>query len=380
MSTPKRLPILLWGDLREGESPVLRRALAGFRAHECMYAWVYLTEHLANLRLLEQLPDLPPEARRSLLTGLDGGIWKQLDRNRLDPHFQLSKAAFESIAYMACLAAQSGDQKPLFAELGSTFFTSRTRFEIVSRIASELCADWPRMSPRWLGIDNSNFMHDTVRALHGESDLIDDYREMKKPEGFASFLSRFVASYAFNSGGDFASWLAERFQVVLVEDAYSTVERDVAVQNHGQPQIFFSVPATFCKLREAGFQIYVLDSYPDWPAGTAPCHVVKYLALRDLEPKQAFENLNRLGYAPPPPTDPVVLLEQLNAGVSARQWHEVRAAKAISPVWGRSSNARLGLLQRARTFLRNHAWLKYRLQGSMAADEIHRAVSEEINR
>ena len=33
-----RLPILLWGDIVEGETPVLRRALAGDPAHECMYA------------------------------------------------------------------------------------------------------------------------------------------------------------------------------------------------------------------------------------------------------------------------------------------------------------------------------------------------------
>ncbi|MEM9683849.1 MAG: hypothetical protein AAF942_11340, partial [Pseudomonadota bacterium] len=55
--TPQpRLPFMVWGDLRSGGGPVLRRKLVGWRAHECMYAWVYLTDYLA-VRKIEEIWD-----------------------------------------------------------------------------------------------------------------------------------------------------------------------------------------------------------------------------------------------------------------------------------------------------------------------------------
>ena len=51
----QRLPVLLWGDIVKDGAPVLRRALAGTDAHDCMYAWVYLTDFLANRRLAKAL-------------------------------------------------------------------------------------------------------------------------------------------------------------------------------------------------------------------------------------------------------------------------------------------------------------------------------------
>jgi hypothetical protein len=378
--------MLLWGDLVEGGRPVLRRALAGFRAHECMYAWVYLTEYLAHKRLLEALDGMQPGERRELLGGLDGPLWQRLDRSRLDPHFQLSRPAFEAVAYMACLAASRNEAHPVFVELGSTFFTARTKFQIIDRLASERFPDWPRMRPQWIGIDNSPFMHDTTRALHPDPDirLFDDYNAVSRPAGFAVFLSRFVASYAFRGATELADYLADRFQAAVVEDAYSTTPRDEPVFNHGQPEVFFSIPALFGRLQDAGFDLHVLAAYPDYPAGSAPCHVIRYvLARKGAMSERLGVWLAGLGLAAPGrAASPASLLGELNARVTTEQWRRVRKAKEESPVWGPTPPAATEpRLARARRFVRSlladRRWRRYRLAGPMATREIERAVSEE---
>lgn len=375
MPNHKRMPVLLWGDLREGASPVLRRALAGYRAHECMYAWVYLTEHLAHRRLLALLPELDQAARRALFTSLDGQFWKDHDRKVVDPHFQISRDAFEQVAYLACLAA--GQTEPAFIELGSTFFTARTKFETVNAVARELFADWPRFEPRWVGIDNSPFMHDTAQLLHGQAmRLVDDYRKADR-EG-AIFISRFVSSYVFQSGREFADYLSP-FRAALIEDAYSTTSADVPVENHGQPEVFFSVPEAMGQLERAGFEIYLLDHYPDFPAGAAPCHVIRYLAAKPgVYGLGVAGRLSALGFNAAQRVAGLSLLDRLNSSVSASQWDEVERAKQASPVWGRAqprASARTRLARWLRSFGK---WGDYRLRSPLAAQEIQRALGEEM--
>lgn len=390
MGSPRRFPFLMWGDLVEGRRPVLRRALAGFRAHECMYAWVYLTEYLAHRRLLDLLPGIAADLRRDLLQRMDGDLWTQLNRSEVDPHFQLSKSMFESVACMVCLAAQSGEVAPEFVELGSTFFTSRTRFEIIDGIARERFANWPRLQPSWLGIDNSRFMHDTTRALHGDGgiSLVEDYKAVAKPERFAIFLSRFVASYAFPRGSEFAAYLAERFQAALVEDAYSTTGEELRVYNHGQSETFFSVPEVFARLEQSGFEIYVLDTYPDHPADAAPCHIIRYLAARKgLVTKEFRERMAGLGFnVPEIPVAAGALLQKLNESVSPARWRAVKKAKLESPVWGRTpesggSAAWNSFVRGAKDLVKHYfvhsKWRRYRFGGPLAVREIHRAASEE---
>lgn len=386
----KRFPILLWGDLVEGGQPVLRRALAGFRAHECMYAWVYLTDYLAHGRLLDLFLKMGQEDRRNLLKELDGDLWTRVDRSLVDPHYQLSKSAYEPVAFMACLAAQFGEMSPTIVELGSTFFASKSKFEIVDHIARECFVDWPQLQPNWVGIDNSRFMHDTTRALHGDGvvEMVDDYRAIAKSDRFAIFLSRFVTSYVFSSALEFADYLAERFQIALVEDAYSTTDQDVSVFNHGQAEVFFSVSTAMGRLERADFEIYVLDSYPEFPAGSAPCHVIRYLAVkRGLVTERTKERLVALGldYVGKP-VSAMTLLEQLNTAVTSRQWRAVKQAKRESPVWGRtpevSDSGPWNSLTRAgkeliRRYFKRPGWRQYRLGGPMAVREIDRALSAE---
>lgn len=379
MRRAERLPILLWGDLVKGARPVLRRALAGDRAHECMYAWVYLTEYLAHRRLLA----LPPEHKGRLLADLDGELWKRVERSRVDPHFQLSRSGFELTAWLAALAAGAGESRPVLVEFGSTFFTAKTKLEILGEIHGG-----PALQPEWIGIDNSRFMHDTSRALHGDAfRLVDDYRSVQKPGRFAVFLSRFVASYVLPDGLALADYLAERFQAAVLEDAYSTTAKDVRVFNHGQAETFFSIPETFGRLEQNGFELRLLENYPDFPAGSAPCHVIRIVAARKgVFNDRAREHLAVLGFPAGEPVSAASLLDRLNARVTPGRWRAVERAKRESPVWGRTPDeaarpswrARLGALRQAlRQGLARSGWKRYRLAGPAAEREIDRVLDEE---
>lgn len=365
---------------------MLRRSLAGFRAHECMYAWVYLTDLLAHGRLRDLLETLPAESRRDLLRELDGPLWSRVDRSQVDPHHQLSRGAYEAVSLLSVLAAEAGEARPVLVELGSTFFASRTKLAIVDRIARERFADWPKLEPEWVGIDNSRFMHDATRALHHDAAIriVEDYAEVTRADRFSGFLSRFVASYAFPRGEAFARYLTERFPVAVVEDAYSTTGEDVAVHNHGQPEVFFSIPQTFGALEAAGFEIRVLEAYPDFPAGAAPCHVVRYLALRrGILTQRARERLGELALdLPAAPASAATLLSELNARVPESRWRSVEAAKQRSPVWGPTQGEPASPLRQAARdlfdrYVRFPSWRRYRMGGTLAVQEIARALRDE---
>ena len=385
-----RFPILLWGDLVKGGRPVLRRALAGFRAHECMYAWVYLTDYLAHKRLLDLVSAMNPQDCGELLKGLDGSLWTRFDRSLVDPHYQLSAAAYEPVAILTCLAADFDDRAPTFTELGSTFFASKTKFEIIDQLAAKCFSDWPQLKPKWIGIDNSRFMHDTTRTLHGQGavELLDDYRALPRLDGLAIFLSRFVTSYVFSSASEFADFIAERFQIALIEDAYSTTEDDAAVFNHGQAEIFFSIPMAIGRLEQVDFDIYLLDTYPEFPAGSAPCHVIRYIAIKKgLLRARAKERLASLGIdSMNQPTAVKLLLQQLNSRIPRERWRAIKKAKRESPVWGRTpeeSNAGTwnSYAQKVKEAIKRYwarsDWHDYRLEGPMAIREIDRAIRDE---
>ena len=389
-----RLPVLLWGDIVKGKPPVLRRALAGERAHECMYAWVYLTEYLTIERLRTLLPTLSPDERRGFFPSLNGSIWNKADRKRLDPYYQVSQSSFDSVVYMTMLAKMAGALEPQVAELGSTFFASKLRFDIVDQIAREVFADQAPMTPQWVGIDNSPFMHDTTRLLHGDDavTLVTDTKDVPPASQFSGLISRFVASYVFPTGKDFVDF-ANRFRAVIIEDAYSTTGSDVSVYNHGQPETFYSLTDVFQGYAGNGFEIHVLSSYPDHPGGSAPCHIVKYLAIK--KPLTAAELnglLEKLGFPTlGPAVDPATALAAMNAKVTEAHWAKVKRAKFESPVWGptpEGEEAPAPAPAEPRDTFFNRLfpsptppkgdWEDYQLGGPQAEREIARAVAEEI--
>ena len=141
----------------------------------------------------------------------------------------------------------------------------------------------------------------------------------------------------FTSAAEHVDFIASNFDAAVIEDPYATIDADISVENHGQPETFLSLPRVFSGLVKAGYRLHVLDSYPDLPvAGSARCHVTKYVAVR----KQAVDLalmagvLDRLGYNLPASADPSTVLATLNAAISEAYWAKVQAMKEISPCVG----------------------------------------------
>lgn len=393
----ERFPMLLWGDLVKGSKPVLRRALAGDEAHECMYAWVYLTDYLAVCRVRDLLPDLNDDQRRRFFPILDGEIWNEIDRARVDPRFQISSSAFEMVALAAALAATGHDKSPSLVELGSTFFASKTKYEIVDAVAGACVPNWPGMSVDWIGIDNSSFVQDVTRLLHGRDGVrlvsdVADFSENETGDSASVLFSRFVASYVFPGGRAFAEYAAKRFDAVVIEDAFSTTDQDIEVQNHGQHETFYSLSETVAAFQAAGFQFFLLDSYPDYPSETVPCHVVKYAAVNSrFDVAGAFDHMKALGFQIDvnPVTDPSRVTGDLNEQISQDDWAQIKEAKAVSPVWGRTelgqksnkpkSDSWWSRLKRRKPkfSLEAEGWAQYGMQGQMARDVIAQALDRE---
>ena len=364
----QRLPVLLWGDIVKDGAPVLRRALAGTDAHDCMYAWVYLTDFLANRRLAKALVAgrLKPDFR---LSALDSELWGRLDRAEIDPHYQINSESFRLVS-TATAATHAMRSAPTIVELGSTFYASRVKHQVVEAFAGKAT------KPTWVGIDNSKLMQDTTDLLHDDAVKVLNHTSLHRGGPGHVLLSRFVASYVFTSAAEHVDFIASNFDAAVIEDPYATIDADISVENHGQPETFLSLPRVFSGLVKAGYRLHVLDSYPDCPTGSARCHVTKYVAVR----KQAVDLalmagvLDRLGYNLPASADPSTVLATLNAAISEAYWAKVQAMKEISPVWGPTSpDAALPTSGDGAEVL--GPWRNYVLSGRQAVDQISRAIS-----
>lgn len=364
-----RLPILLWGDIVEGETPVLRRALAGDPAHECMYAWVYLTDFLAHTSLLEQLGGgtLSLES----LGDLDGPAWESTARAEIDPHFQVSAESYHLITALACMTAD-WRETPHIVELGSTFGTAVTKWAVVGHVARK---DRPMT---YTGIDNSPLMARAAKVLHGEElAVIDDVKAL--PPGSSSvLLSRFVASYVFPHATALLDWTVDNFEAFAIEDPFTVDGSDWNGQNHGQDETFFSLPLLVDGLIDAGYFVAMISAYSDWPAGTTRCHVVKLVGLRDERSWGAFSHeFDRLsGQSITRVRGGQALLDRLNSTVDEADWTRIKAAKASSPVWGpTAADYRHGTVREARRVERSLGpWRNYHLGGPAAVAAIAQAL------
>ena len=212
-----RTPILLWGDLVKGKKAITRRSLVGNAAHECMYAWVYLTDFLATKRLFSSLKVLKDDlSQTSILDSFDEKIWTLLERDKVDPHCQLSKGAFETPCYVNAFLFSQYQTSSKIVELGQTFFTSIDKCRFVHELSKNHFSTGDKLNQlEWIGIDNSEFCNTTARVLHENYDKnmqiytsLEEYPLQAK----AIFHSRFVCSYSFQTTSDFANFLTRHFQ------------------------------------------------------------------------------------------------------------------------------------------------------------------------
>lgn len=118
-----------------------------------------------------------------------------------------------------------------------------------------------------------------------------------------------------------------------------------------------------------------MASYPDFPAGSARCHVIKLFAAKNAAP--IIKALATLGFPAPEPIT-AYTLRTLSAAVSEERWAAVEQAKQRSPVWGPTPDdftvepAQTRLTRWLRDL--GNPWRKYRLHGDQARKAIERAL------
>lgn len=336
----------MWGDIIHNDKPVTRRTLVGYRAHECMYSWVYLTDFLSVRRLKEQI-ELKEISFKSIIKDFDTGFWKNNSREKIDPHFQVKKDNFY-IAYLISLLNELSENELSITEFGSTFFTLIDKLDLIS----------PNNNIKWEGIDNSDFVNETARYLHPTKNLkITKDWENYKSTSNALLTSRFVCSYAIDNSNDFADFISKHFTVGVIEDAFSSNNKDQTTYNHGQKQTFYSLDNLFKKLNDFGFEVFILDSYPDCPAGSTRCHNTKFFFYKPDSIKVDLNYLfNKLEdvqfanigykYSGDSPS------HFLNKRITDEEWVDVERNKRINPVWSRTDVVKKTTKEKLKDFVR----------------------------
>jgi|TARA_R110000803_G_scaffold210119_1_gene281105 hypothetical protein len=328
-----RTPILVWGDLISKSRPVVRRSLVGERAHECMYAWVYLTDYLVVKRISKAL-----EGHAGERSSFFGKLKSFASDRNIDPHFQHNLEAWTLAGVVAKFI--SLNEGPIeVAELGQTFFSLKTKVEVLSQA-------YPSKSQlQWTGIDNSPFAVEVAKTLHGESKEIayfDDWRKFQRFDASqtAIFTSRFVSSYAFENSDDFVLFLKKhQFELVVLEEPFNACNGELLTFNHGLPICYFDMKKVSAFALANDYEIEIVDWYPDNPAKSGRClntkMVLRKKATNQVDDFSAVSADLMLSHAHTEVSDDfsvALLLDQ----ISPARWREVDRYKFANPVWSKT--------------------------------------------
>jgi hypothetical protein len=385
-----RIPILLWGDLVKGRQAITRRSLVGDSAHECMYAWVYLTDFLAVRRLFSYLNIFKETSDgSSIVSSMDNELWKLICRKKNDPRYQINKSSFETASYLNALIFSYKRGMSSVVELGQTFFTAIDKFDFVYQLSKDhFSLNYNLNQLRWIGIDNSEFCNATAKILHGSyQDNIEIYNSIDSlpQQDRAIFHSRFVCSYVFSSTLSFVEFLSKNFECAVIEDAFSSINREIHTQNHGQNELFFNLQEFNRSLAERGFETYLIDFYGDHPAGTEKCLVVKLLVLKkESIDKEKFQNFLRYhGFQNQMNNQSEHdLLSLLMSKITLSEWKAIYKNKKINPVWGRTDFRKASLLEKLSGYFKKwfeisrNGYRSYNLRGENAEQEICRFIRD----
>jgi len=389
-----RTPILLWGDLVKKNKAVTRRSLVGEAAHECMYAWVYLTEFLAVRRLSSNLEKIKMKSEVcSILSDFNQKTWEMLDRKQIDPHFQLNKATFETPSLLNAIfySRKNPLVLPSVVELGQTFFTAIDKFNLIETLSKDRFAlNYNTSSINWIGIDNSEFCNTTSTTLHDAIQqnitIYPDWKEFV-PHNESIFHSRFVCSYAFQSTASLADFLSDHFDCAVIEDAFSINPSEISVYNHGQRETFFNLTLLNKRMADANFETYVLDYYGDWPSGSAPCLVVKILFLKknllDLEKFKEFLTYHGFNFELKDQSKEDILTSLLSK-ISSSQWKKIYRNKKTNPIWGKTEISEGHLMKNLiksfynKFLIFKNGYRSYNLSGRNADEAIISYINKKI--
>lgn len=333
-----RLPITIWGDvLLDGSPPQVRRVLTGQSGHESVLAFFYLNELLSldeavqNLSAAAAQPDRPA-AVTDRYAALRSTIKGQQDI--------LNDELLQTFLPVAQYVKSVGWQKTELCELGCTFFSAIEKLAICSSLID---SHLNIRDMRFVGIDHSDYFLRGAIKFHREYKLVPLYDLSQWQPGSAHplHLSRFVASYAFASGADFAAWL-QAFSAFSIMDVITLDDAEFETSNNGLRQVFFSLGQLVEAWQAAGFAVYLNRCSPDFNSGRR-CAVVSVFGIRQaLSDALGFERemaaLDGAGtLVPMRPLDAstarTVQAETARA-LSDRQWEALAAYKRHFPIWG----------------------------------------------
>lgn len=353
-----RVPILMWGDIVVGQKAITRRTLVGDRAHECMYAWVYLTDFLAFRRLSEKVTNLKQLSNLKIFKNFDELVWKELNRSEVDPHFQIKSSYFETACFLNGIlrSLKTDTSKGVeITELGQTFFTFIDKFRLLDAL-SENPLD-KNINLEWTGIDNSEFANITAKTLHQKDDNLQFIYDWKNyaSKGLSLFHSRFVCSYAIPTTREFTDFLKQNFTACVIEDAFSTESKEEQIYNHGQPQTFYNLEYFSAELSKAGYKLHLLDWYGDYPGGSNKCFVGKFLIYKnetlDVESLKKFiqSHGHTFSFENSVTKD---FLQYMKQNITEQDWSAIKKNKLVNPVWSRTEKINADFKTTVRNFAR----------------------------
>ena len=283
---------MVWGDLVEHSKPIVRRTLVGDNAHQCMYAWVYLTDFLYVKRLSEAFDDSvnssPYHTYREFIKIMD----KVASQRNVDPHFQHNIESW-LIAFILSAISQTDNGKTSIVELGQTFFTLKNKVEFINEHFHS------KTRPvEWVGLDNSSFAIDVAKTLQNDVEIqyLENWKLFKpqtiKKGNKSTFTSRFVSSYAFSNTSEFLNFLAlSQFDNIIIEEPFNTNDTDYKTFNHGLPILYLNFKSVVEFAKKNKFSISLLGAYGDNPASSGRCMNTRLLLSKNM---LDMKNLNGL--------------------------------------------------------------------------------------
>lgn len=315
----KRIPFLYWGDLVINQKPIIRRVLFGIEAHLGMYFYVYVQDFLRLNLLLKYVQQRKRLIDFSFLNDFND-TFKILYPDLFDGG-GIQKDEFSSILLSdICIGKETR-----IVELGSTLGASILKFRIINEL-KDINHEF-----RWVGIENSSVLVNLSDTLHkSKIDLVKSYSELEQLEN-SHLLSRFVASYVFESAREFCTWLIHNFESFVIEDAFS-LDGDIKVFNHGMPEVFMDFITLQQVLIHNNFDLYVENMYYDYPAKTNECINMRIIGTKDVNFLQKYQNqVNSKKLIKCDASEPFKFLESLT--FDKNYLKNIKHNKSIYPIW-----------------------------------------------
>ncbi len=340
--------MLIWGDIQKYVRPIVRRTLIGNSAHECMYAWVYLTDLLLLKKYNEYLIDKNYQFKDLLDT-----LEHLSNDRRVDPNFQFSRESY-IISMVISRYISFCDESVEIVELGSTFFNLKNKIDLIL-----LKTQKNRKQIIFIGIDNSDFMKDCTKVLHNDFiekiKIIKNYNEYNKIEKNNIFTSRFVSSYAFKNTEEFIKFLRHgNFELLIFEEAFGIDGFDINTENHGQTITYFSLNKLISFANLDGYKLIILGIYPDNPALSGRCLVIRIMMIKEKLNFNLDSLINEIRINFPSIKDEIIinnLIDEVKNITKNINWKIIDKYKLIEPVWGKSPVIQRNMIMKFTDFL-----------------------------